>query len=66
MSKAREEADKLRHEAKEALNALLKIPEGYSSGAVERFVDCVIGAAVLEIAAIQQDAAKHIPAGDNP
>ena len=58
MNKAQEEADKLRSEAKRHLNALLKIPEGYSSGITERFVDCLIGAAVLELAALQHDAHK--------
>ena len=39
--------DELRAEAKQILNSLLKIPEGYSNEAVDRFVDCVVGAAVL-------------------
>lgn len=42
-------ADELRAEAKQILNSLLKMPEGYSSGAVERLVDCVIGSAVLTV-----------------
>lgn len=40
-------AEELMAEAKKILNSLLKIPEGYSSGAAERFVDCVVGATVL-------------------
>lgn len=51
-SKAQEEANKLRHEAKKHLNSLMKVPEGYSSGTTERLVDCIIGAAVLEVVAI--------------
>lgn len=47
-----EEADKLRHEAKRHLLQMFKIPEGYSSESVERIVDCIIGAAVLETTAI--------------
>ena len=62
MNKAREEADKLRHEAKLHLNALLKIPEEYISVGVERFVDCVISAAALELTAIQCDAMKILNA----
>ena len=52
MSEAQEEADKLRHEAKNRLNSLMKLPEGYSSEETERLVDCIIGAAVLEAVAI--------------
>ena len=60
MNKVREEADKLRYEAKQHLNALLEIPEGFSSGIVERFVDCTIGAAILELTAIQQEALRKV------
>lgn len=55
-----EAADALRSEAKAVLNSLLKTPEGCSNGSAERFVDCVIGAAVLEIASIQKEAAAEI------
>lgn len=59
MNQAQQEADKLRQEAKQILNRLLQIPEGFSSGSAERFVDCLIGAAVLELAAIQSEAVKR-------
>lgn len=49
-------ASELRHRAKKNLNAMFRIPEGYSSGTVEQIVDDVISCAVLEIAAIQAKA----------
>lgn len=58
MSSAQAKSDELRNEAKRILNSLLSIPEGYGNGQTDRLVDCVIGAAVLEVAAIQQEAAK--------
>lgn len=70
MSKVQEEADKLRHEAKKRLNSLMKLPEGYSSGETERLVDCIIGAAVLEVVAIinqeRQEQAVNRATSDNP
>ena len=56
MSKEIEEANKLRDEAKRHLNGLLGIPTGYSNGTSERLVDCLIGAALLEVSAIMKDA----------
>lgn len=56
MSEAKKQADLLRHEAKQHLNSLFKIPEGYGSGSVERLVDCIIFAAVLEVSALQAEA----------
>ena len=47
-------SDAMRDEAKTLLNALLKTPKGYSDKAVERFVDCVVAAALLQISAIYQ------------
>ena len=43
------EADKLRHEAKVLLKRMFNIAEGESNGNVERIVDCIVGAAILEI-----------------
>lgn len=43
------QADELRAEAKAILNALMKTPEGYINEAADRFVDCVVGAAVLTV-----------------
>lgn len=56
MNRAKEEADKLRNEAIRHLNSLLKIPDGFSCVDIDRFVDCTIGAAMLEVAAVQYDA----------
>lgn len=55
MSNAKEEAYKLRNEAVQHLNSLLKIPEGYSCKGIDRFVDCIIDSAILEVASIQYD-----------
>jgi hypothetical protein len=55
METIQDKADALRQEAKLSLNRLLKIPEGYSSGLVESFVDCIIRAVVLEIEKEQID-----------
>lgn len=51
-----EKADALRKEAKYSLNMLFNIHNDVSSGLVERFVDCVIGAAMLEISALNTEA----------
>lgn len=48
-SKARLAADSQRAEAKQILLNIFKIPPGHSNGQLERLVDCIIGAAMLEI-----------------
>lgn len=42
-----QQADALREEAKQILNSLMKMPEGFD--VASRFVDCVVGAAVLTV-----------------
>lgn len=69
--KSEKQADELRAEAQQILNSSLKIPEGYSSGAAERFVDCVVGAAVLAAVnvfaqAAEESRGKHASHGDAP
>ena len=54
MSDPKKEADKLRQEAKDLLKNLFKLPKGFSDGRVDRIVDCIISAAVLEIADIHK------------
>ena len=54
MPDPKKEADKLRQEAKDLLNNLFKLPKGFSDGRVDRIVDCIISAAVLEIADIHK------------
>lgn len=46
------QADQLRSEAKDLLNSLLNLPPGVTSNAADRFVDCVIGSAVLQVVAL--------------
>ena len=53
------ESDKLRQEAKNLLLKLFNIPDGFSSGMVERVVDCIVGAAVLEVASLVQQSAQQ-------
>lgn len=56
MSNAKVQAGVLREEAKMILRRAFKVRADESNGAIERFVDCVIDAAVLEIAAVQAEA----------
>lgn len=42
-------ADDLRKEAKDILNKRLGTPEGFSNSSVDRLVDCIIEAAVMEV-----------------
>ena len=66
VSKAKQAADVLRQEAKQLIRRLVGFPEGGSNDPVDRIVDCIVGAAVLEVAAIQEQAAKDKPSGTNP
>lgn len=59
LEEIKQAASEKRTRAKQAANALFKIPEGYSSVMAERMVDDIIACAILEIAAIQKEAAKH-------
>lgn len=63
--------EELKAEAKQILNSLLKIPEGYSSVVAERLIDCVVAAAALEaldalILAREESYAKHAGQRDAP
>lgn len=59
--RAREAANAQRNEAKQILLRLFGISEGESNGAVERVVDCIIGAVVLESAMMLDEALKGLP-----
>lgn len=52
------EADKLRHEAKQIILRQFGVNEGHSNGTLERFVDAVIGCAIIETAILQAKALK--------
>lgn len=54
------EADKLRDEAKTLLQQAFKIPKNCASETVDRIIDCIIGAAVIESALLQGQALKTI------
>ncbi len=55
-----EEAKKqLMDEAKMHLNLLFRIPLGCSNSAVDRIVDCLVGATAIEVSLIMQQAMKE-------
>ncbi len=58
MSKAKNEADAQRAEAKRLLNLAFRIPEDVHSNLVDAAVDCIISAALLECAALMHEANK--------
>jgi hypothetical protein len=62
MSKTQEQANIQRAEAKQLLNAAFG-RDVWGIDVVDRAVDCIIGAALLEMAAIQEDAMQ--PNGPN-
>jgi len=53
-----EQSDKLRQEAKDILNKFFGMPENTSNQALDRIIDCIIGAAVLQVAATMEEATK--------
>lgn len=57
MSKAKEQADIRREEAKRILGLALDV--GVSRAVLGQAVDCIIAAAILEMSAIQQAAARN-------
>jgi hypothetical protein len=48
------------------LGGLFHIPEGCESTGINRFVDCVISSAMLEIAMLNKEASKHYTKERNP
>lgn len=62
----KEQADILRNESKAILGGLFHIPEGCESTGINRFVDCVISSAMLEIAMLNKEASKHYTKERNP
>ena len=48
MSKLQETADAQRDEAKRMLCSAIGLPDGIMSGSIDRAVDCIISAAMLE------------------
>jgi hypothetical protein len=53
------QADIQRAEAKRLLRGMFGIKEGESNGTIERIVDCIVGAALLESVAIAAMAQKE-------
>lgn len=56
---AQENSDNLRNEAYTLIQQAFNVPEGFSSLSLNRLVDCIISAAVLQIAALQEKAAQQ-------
>ena len=56
IERGRKHAELLRAEAKIILHSAFKLPEGVSSPSLDRFVDCIISAAVIKAAIAQYDA----------
>lgn len=59
-----EEANKLSDEAKKILHALLKIPDGVESQAINRAVDCIALSATLRTMALQRQALQQLQKDD--
>ena len=53
LEKAEEQVNDLRAEAKRCLNGALDVPEYISATAIDRAVDAIIAAAVLQVAITQ-------------
>ncbi len=54
---------KLKGEAKNLLESMFKIPPGYGSDLITRVIDCIVSAAVLEVASQYKegmDAARKV------
>ena len=58
MNEASKQADIQRAEAKRLLRGMFGMTEGESNGTVERIVDCIVGAAILECANLIASAAQ--------
>ena len=50
------EASKLKSEAVSILDGMFNIPEGCSSMAANRFVECIISATLLTVASLEKEA----------
>jgi len=59
----KQKADELRQEAKDILYTLLGLPNGFSSDSIDRLVDCIIGAAIIESAILFQQASAKVEDG---
>ena len=70
MSKAQEQADIQREEAKRLLNSAFEWGENITCEAVDRAIDCIISAAMLEAVLVinqgMQEQAANRATSDNP
>lgn len=56
---AQENSDSLRREAYKIIQHIFKVPEGFDDLSLNRLVDCIISAAVLQVAALQEKAIQQ-------
>ena len=56
---AQENSDSLRREAYTIIQHAFNIPQGFDDLSLNRLVDCIISAAVLQVAALQEKAAQQ-------
>lgn len=56
---AQENSNNLRNEAYTLIQQAFKTPDGFADIALNRLVDCIISAAVLQVAALQERALKE-------
>lgn len=66
MNKLQEQANIQRAEAKKLLLRHFRIRRDESNGEIERIVDCIVSAALLEVCAMQSEAIANQPTSDNP
>lgn len=60
-----ENSDSLRREAYKLIQYAFKVPEGFDDPSLNRLVDCIISAAVLQVAALQEKAAQQEPVSES-
>ena len=58
-------AKDLSDEAKKLFHEKFKIPEGFRDGQIDRIVDCIIRAAILEVASSQRKAYMEVFDNEN-
>jgi hypothetical protein len=67
MSNPQVEADKLVHEAQQLLKGMFGIREGESNDTVERIVECIVMASMLQCTAIMKEVVlMGLPKKDDP
>lgn len=58
-----QEIEKLKSEASMHLHSLFRIPSDCHSSAIDRVVECIVSAAILQVAALNQQMVDEIKKG---